>query len=43
MQKQTHIVVKIDILPASLDKLKELIPRINQLVQTGEPENIVYK
>lgn len=43
MNTQLHIVVKMDILPESLGKLKSLIPTINALVNKGEPGTIVYK
>lgn len=43
MNTQLHIVVKMDILPECLGKLKTLIPKINELVNKGEPGTIVYK
>lgn len=43
MSTQLHIVVKMDILPECLGKLKSLIPIINELVSKGEPGTIVYK
>ena len=43
MNTQLHIIVKMDILPESLGKLKTLIPTINALVTKGEPGTMLYK
>ena len=43
MNTQLHIVVKMDILPECLGKLKNLIPVFNEQVRKGEPGTTLYK
>jgi quinol monooxygenase YgiN len=43
MEKNLHIVVKMNILPGKLNELKKMIPDLNAHVKAGEPETTLYK
>ena len=43
MDKQLHIVVKMNILPGKLNELKAMVSDINGHVKAGEPETNLYK
>jgi quinol monooxygenase YgiN len=43
MEKNLHIVVKMNILSGKLNELKAMIPNINTHVKAGEPETTLYK
>ncbi len=43
MEKNLHIIVKMNILSGKLNELKAMIPNINAHVKAGEPETTLYK